>query len=96
MACCGEKRRALQTQVRKSRQRRLIEDGSLTASTAARIIPGRSKTTTFEYVGKTAMAVTCSESGRRYHFASPGARVEVDSRDVHLLASVSNLRMHTR
>ena len=53
------------------------------------IVPGRSKTTTtFEYVGKTAMAVTCSESGRRYHFASPGARVEVDSRDVDSLASV--------
>jgi len=52
------------------------------------MVPGRSKTTTtFEYVGKTAMAVTCSESGRSYHFASPSARVEVDSRDVDSLAS---------
>ena len=46
----------------------------------------------FEYVGKTALTAVGSVTRRRYHFAGPGAVVEVDGYDAPGMAGVPNLR----
>jgi hypothetical protein len=46
----------------------------------------------FEYIGKTALTVTGSITGKRYRFSSPGEFLQVDLRDVSGLMSVPVLR----
>lgn len=46
----------------------------------------------FKYVGKTALTTVGPITGRRYHFATPGAVVEVDGYDAPGMAGVPNLR----
>jgi hypothetical protein len=46
----------------------------------------------FQYIGATAMVVTCLDSGRRYRFPRSGARIEVDPRDVATLVAIPKLR----
>ncbi len=80
MACCGGKRRRLQTH-RAARQ-------------APRVVTRRSAPTTvyFEYRGPTRMTVIGSVSGRRYRFGSPGAVLAVDGRDGPAIAAVPGLQ----
>ncbi|HEY6391607.1 MAG TPA: hypothetical protein VIX89_10040 [Bryobacteraceae bacterium] len=49
-------------------------------------------TVVFEYTGQTALSVVGPVSRATYHFASPGARAAVDSRDSVSLAAVRALR----
>ena len=49
----------------------------------------------FEYAGKTALTVISPQTGRRYRFLAPGARLEIDPRDRPWLASVPQLRQVT-
>jgi hypothetical protein len=46
----------------------------------------------FEYAGSTALTVIGPVTGKRYRFAGPGARVEVDRHDRRSLAALSQLR----
>jgi hypothetical protein len=46
----------------------------------------------FEYVGRTALSVRGSITGRSYRFAAPGAVVAVDARDAGSVAAVPLLR----
>jgi hypothetical protein len=45
----------------------------------------------FEYTGPTSLTITSAVSGRAYHFTAPGARLDADPRDRHLLAAVPHL-----
>jgi hypothetical protein len=58
---------------------------------AGRPLDGRPKVT-FEYTGKTAVAVIGGVSRLRYAFTKPGAMVEVDARDRASLAAIPNLK----
>jgi len=46
----------------------------------------------FVYDGATSMVVVSPVTGRRYHFAGPGARVDVDGRDRPYLMAIPHLR----
>jgi len=48
--------------------------------------------TIVEYVGTTSLVVVSPMTGRRYHFAGPGARLEIDARDRPYLMGVPHLR----
>lgn len=50
---------------------------------------------TFEYTGKTALAVTGPITRANYRFPEPGARVPVDARDAGAVAAVPNVRRVT-
>jgi hypothetical protein len=50
----------------------------------------------FEYAGSTGLTATGPFTGRRYRFDGPGARVEVDARDVPSLMGIPNLRRVTK
>ncbi len=45
----------------------------------------------YEYVGETGMTVVGTATGRTYRFPNPGARQQVDLRDVRGLASVPKM-----
>ena len=45
----------------------------------------------FQYVGRTALTVIGTASGRRYYFDTPGAQIAVDPRDRAYLRQVPNL-----
>jgi hypothetical protein len=45
----------------------------------------------FESQGKNAFVAIGGDTGRRYHFAGPGARVRADARDRDLLAMIDGL-----
>jgi hypothetical protein len=47
---------------------------------------------TFELDAASALTVIGPLTGRRYHFASRGARVQVDGRDASALAAVPGVR----
>ncbi|MEO7144972.1 MAG: hypothetical protein ABI165_15855 [Bryobacteraceae bacterium] len=49
-------------------------------------------TVSFEYTGQTSLTVISPKTGRRYQFATPGAKIEIDPRDRPLLAEIPNLR----
>ena len=76
MACCGQRRSMV---------------GTGKSADAARTRPG-STFTLYEYVGTTAMTVTGSISGLKYRFERPGAKVQVDRRDLLSMAGLPNLR----
>lgn len=46
----------------------------------------------FEYIGKTALTVTGSITGKRYRFSVPGEFLQVDVRDASVLMSIPVLR----
>lgn len=75
MPCCGSKR----SQFRQMVQPLMHE--------AARPVVAPSRTI-YEYVGRTALTVDGPVSRKRYYFGRPGARVEVDVRDVASLARI--------
>jgi hypothetical protein len=45
-----------------------------------------------EYTGTTSMVVISPLTGRRYHFAGPGARLDTDARDRQYLMGIPHLR----
>jgi hypothetical protein len=51
-----------------------------------------SRVAIYEYTGATAMTVTGRLTGLTYRFASPGAKVQVDLRDVASMTVLPNLR----
>ena len=52
----------------------------------------RNRALTFEYIGRTRLAVTGAVTGRQYRFDRSGARVEVDPRDRPSIAAIPVLR----
>jgi hypothetical protein len=77
MACCGQRRGA-------------IAAGGTSA--APKRPQPKSKVVLFEYTGPAAMTVAGPMSGARYHFESPGAKVQIDMRDAPSMAALPNLR----
>jgi len=78
MACCGQRRGQMAT-------------GGAIAAAAKRAPPG-SRVALYQYTGMTAMTVAGPLSGAKYRFAAPGAKVQVDPRDVAAMATLPNLR----
>ncbi len=88
MSCCGRKREDLATQV-------AFIDRAQSARPPwrpERPAPAPRAKVTFEYTGRTAMAVIGGMTRLRYTFIKPGARVEVDAADRASLAAVPHLR----
>ena len=54
---------------------------------------GTHRTSTFEYIGRTALTVFGPISGAPYRFRGPGSRFLVDPRDRSALAAVPVLRL---
>jgi hypothetical protein len=50
---------------------------------------------TFEYVGRTALAVTGPVTGRQYRFERPGSRLDVDPRDSASVGAIPVLKRVT-
>lgn len=48
--------------------------------------------TRFEYIGKTALTVTGSNTGERYRFDNPGSILQIDQRDAPGLMTIPVLR----
>ena len=90
MACCGQKRSELVRRITPVRQYNSVP--------ATNLRPGqpqirlRPSVVAFQYTGTTTLTAVGPPSQRRYHFAGPGAVVEVDPRDRASLANVPNLR----
>ena len=90
MPCCGQRRSALIRRITPIRQYSSVP--------ATNLRPGqpqirlRPSVVAFQYTGTTTLTAVGPLSQRRYHFAGPGAVVEVDPRDRASLASVSNLQ----
>ena len=78
MACCGQRRG------------QIVTNGGV-ATVGGRSQP-KSRVALYEYTGMTAMTVTGTFSGARYRFALPGARLQVDMRDVPSVSGLPNLR----
>lgn len=77
MTCCGQGRGKVAT------------NGKLAASARR---PGPiSSAVLYQYTGATAMTVIGSISGTRYRFDQPGAKVQIDRRDLSSLAGLPNL-----
>jgi hypothetical protein len=79
MACCGQRRALALT------NGRLAE-----ANHRPRPVP---PSALYEYTGATGMTVVGPISGRTYRFAQPGARVQVDARDIPSMTGLPNLRL---
>jgi len=82
MPCCGNRR--ANPGAAPARQ---PEQRSKPAAPAVSLHP-----VTFEYTGKTALAVTGPITRAHYRFPEPGARVPVDARDAGAVAAVPNVR----
>jgi len=78
MPCCGQKR----AMAAGNGQSIDFKRASGTYPTAA----------IYEYVGQTGMTVTGPATGHTYRFAEPGAKVQIDARDVQSLRGLPNLR----
>ena len=76
--CCGQ-------------GRGLVAAGGKTAVTARKLAPV-SSAALYEYTGATGMTVLGPISGARYRFDRPGAKVQIDGRDVSSLAGLPHLR----
>jgi hypothetical protein len=46
----------------------------------------------FEYVGKTRLTIVSPNTGARYHFEAPGARLSVAPQDQAMMVHVPDLR----
>jgi hypothetical protein len=77
MACCGQRRGAIDT--------------SGTAASARRP-PPTPRVVLYQYTGPTAMTVAGPMSGATYRFGAPGAKVQIDMRDAPSMAALPNLR----
>jgi hypothetical protein len=77
MACCGQRRALAST------------NGKAVGANRSPPIP---RGVLYEYTGTSRMTVTGSVSGLKYLFGQPGARVQVDPRDVFSMAGLPNLR----
>ena len=79
MACCGGRRAQFR---------------GVVPPRAAVAAPARAATraNAFEYVGRTALTVIGPVSHKTYRFDHPGARVEIDARDVSSMQSIPVLR----
>ena len=86
MACCGQRRQQI------SRAMPVQRANNPAPGSNVNRVPAVPRTTTFQYVGKTALTAVGPISGRYYRFNHPGAILEVDPRDRASLASVPNLR----
>jgi hypothetical protein len=87
MGCCGNRR--LQ-----ARATALAMPGGTDAAAGAvqrRTAPAPE--VVFQYAGPTGLTVQGPITGKRYRFASPGARVAVDGRDAPSVRGVPNLRL---
>ena len=82
MACCG--------QARSNAANGTAAGGNQVAG-GVRRTPLPSPSHIFEYVGETGMTVVGSGTGRTYRFANPGARQQVDLRDVRSFAAVPKM-----
>jgi hypothetical protein len=78
MACCGQRRGQ-------------IAAGGTVAGGARASQPG-ARFALYEYTGLTGMTVSGPVSGSKYRFASPGAKAQIDMRDVASLSGLPNLR----
>ena len=78
MGCCGQRRAMAGTGGRASES----PPHKGTSSSVA----------VYEYIGSTAMTVTGSISGLKYRFKHPGAKVQVDRRDISSIVGLPNLR----
>lgn len=78
MACCGQKRAMAS-----------VNGGAVEASRKQRPV---ALVTLYEYTGATGMTVIGPVSGLRYRFGQPGAKLQIDSRDVASMAGLPNLR----
>lgn len=87
MACCGQRRQQINraTPIQRTNVPALPRN--------LHRPPAQNGTTTFQYIGKTALTAVGPISGRHYRFSHPGAIVEVDPRDRTSLAMVPNLRL---
>ena len=63
-----------------------------TVAAPARHAPPGSRVALYQYTGMTAMTVAGPLSGAKYRFTAPGAKVQVDLRDVAAMAALPNLR----
>jgi hypothetical protein len=77
MACCGQRRGAIDT--------------SGTAAAAKRP-PPKARVVLYQYTGPSAMTVAGPMSGATYRFGAPGAKVQIDTRDASSMAGLPNLR----
>jgi hypothetical protein len=84
--CCGNKRVEFQS------QRASSGHAGAAVSQTIPAVPSVYKVI-FEYLGQAPLNVIAPVSGRRYHFASRGARITVDPRDRRALAEVPRLRL---
>jgi hypothetical protein len=70
--------------------------GAIQRAAASSSVPARPSpppvTIQFEYVGKTRLTVVSPNTGARYHFDSPGARLSVDPQDQAMMIHVPGLR----
>ena len=76
--CCGNPRQRISTGAQ-----RVSRPAHMQAAAAAKPV--------FEYIGATALTVVSPITRKTYRFERPGARVEVDARDLSWVAFVSNL-----
>ena len=83
MACCGNRRANAASVSIPLPERR---SGPVAAASSARA------PVTFEYTGKTALAVVGPFTRVTYRFPAPGARVRVDARDAGAVAAVPHVR----
>jgi len=87
MACCGQRRQQVSTPAVSVRP---ANAPVKVAANAPSLVEQAG--VTFQYVGKTALTALGLVSGRQYRFGSPGAVLQVDSRDAASLSGVRNLR----
>jgi hypothetical protein len=78
MACCGQRRSLVSAQGR-----------AVGANRPPRPMP---RAALYEYTGTTGMTVIGPASGVKYRFCQPGAKLQIDSRDVVSMAGLPNLR----
>jgi hypothetical protein len=83
MPCCGNRRGNAASVSIPSPERR---PGPVAAAPSAR------PAVTFEYTGKTALAVVGPITRVTYRFPAPGARVPVDARDAAAVGAVPHVR----
>jgi hypothetical protein len=92
MPCCGQRRSELVRRITPVRQYNSVRIPATNLRPGQPQIRLRPSVVAFQYTGTTALTAVGPLSQRRYHFAGPGAVVEVDPRDRASLASVPNLR----
>ena len=97
--CCNRPRPTAaiggQRVIRQAGVSRLSAPASRNADQVTRAAAASVATTTFEYVGATALTVVSPFTRKTYAFSRPGARLEVDACDRSWVAFVPNLAIVT-